>query len=176
VERCRRSLAAIAVRKGLDPLRVGLVGEIYVMLDSYINSDLVSRLGRMGVAVEPTMLLGDYVRAHILHDGTARRRASEVAALAAPYLGHYVGGHGLGSIGHTVAAARAGFDGMVHVFPFTCMPEVIARNILPGVSDNTGIPVLSLPFDEQTGEAGLVTRLEAFVDLLRYRRRKDAQK
>ncbi len=34
------------------------------------------------------------------------------------------------------------------------------------------IPLLQLTFDELTGEAGLNTRLEAFVDLLRRKRQK----
>lgn len=169
----RRRLTAVAAREGPTPLRVGVVGEIYVMLESYVNNDLARRLGAMGVAVQPTMLLGDYVAAHILRSPAARRRAAAVKSLAAPYIGHYVGGHAVGSVGHTVALGRDGFDGIVHLFPFTCMPEVIAANILPGVSDAAGIPVLSLAFDEQTGAAGMVTRLEAFVDLLRYRRRKN---
>ncbi len=168
----RRRLAALPGQDGPEPLAVGLAGEIYVMLENYVNNDLVRLLGRMGVAVRPTMLLGDYVRTHILRDSAACRRDRAVQALAAPYLGHYVGGHGVKSIGQAVAMERSGCDGLVHVFPFTCMPEVIAKNILPGVSDRTGIPVLSLAFDEQTGAAGTMTRLEAFVDLLAYRRKK----
>ena len=166
-----RRLEALPVG-GPEPLRVGLVGEIYVMLETCVNGDLIRRLGRMGVEVHPTMLLGDYVGTHILRDRAALRRSAAVVAAASPFLGHYVGGHGIKSVGHTAAMGRSGFAGIIHVFPFTCMPEVIAKNILPGVSEKAGIPVLSLAFDEQTGEAGTVTRLEAFVDLLRYRRKK----
>jgi predicted nucleotide-binding protein (sugar kinase/HSP70/actin superfamily) len=32
------------------------------------------------------------------------------------------------------------------------------------------VPFLSITIDEHTGEAGLITRLEAFVDMLRFRR------
>jgi predicted nucleotide-binding protein (sugar kinase/HSP70/actin superfamily) len=32
------------------------------------------------------------------------------------------------------------------------------------------IPFLSLNIDEHTGEAGVVTRLEAFLDMVRWRR------
>lgn len=167
-----RRLEALPAGGGPEPLRVGLVGEIYVMLETGVNGDLIRRLGRMGVEVCPTMLLGDYVGTHILKDRAALRRSAAVIAAASPFLGHYVGGHGIKSVGHTVAMGRNGFAGIVHVFPFTCMPEVIAKNILPGVSEKEGIPVLSLAFDEQTGEAGTLTRLEAFVDLLRYRLKK----
>lgn len=47
-----------------------------------------------------------------------------------------------------------------------CMPEIISRSILPQVSRDHDMPVLSLVLDEHTGEAGIQTRLEAFVDLL----------
>jgi benzoyl-CoA reductase/2-hydroxyglutaryl-CoA dehydratase subunit BcrC/BadD/HgdB len=50
--------------------------------------------------------------------------------------------------------------------PFTCMPEIVAQNILTRVSKEQGIPILTLISDEHTAEAGVVTRLEAFVDLL----------
>lgn len=165
----RRRLASLAAGGKPMPLKVGLVGEIYVMLESYVNNDIVRRLGQMGVAAHPTMLLGDYVATHIIKTRSARCRDEAVRSLASPYLGHYVGGHAVKSVGQTVALGQGGFDGIVHLFPFACMPEVIAANILPGVSETAGIPVLSLAFDEQTGTAGMVTRLEAFVDLLRYR-------
>jgi predicted nucleotide-binding protein (sugar kinase/HSP70/actin superfamily) len=90
--------------------------------------------------------------------------------LARPYLGHYVGGHGLKTVGYTVELAQSAYDGIIQVFPFSCMPEVVAKNILPQVSQQAGIPVMSLAYDEQSGQAGVQTRLEAFVDLLRYRR------
>jgi len=56
------------------------------------------------------------------------------------------------------------YDGIVHLAPFTCMPEIVAQNIMPSTKEN--IPVLTIICDEQLGKAGLLTRLEAFVDLL----------
>jgi hypothetical protein len=51
------------------------------------------------------------------------------------------------------------------------MPEIVAHNIFPEVSKNYGIPVLNIYVDEQTGEAGINTRLEAFLELLQARRK-----
>ncbi|MFO7819528.1 MAG: CoA protein activase, partial [Halanaerobacter sp.] len=84
-----------------------------------------------------------------------------------PYLNHEVGGHGLETIGETVLYAQDNYDGVIHLSPFTCMPEIIAKSILPGLSKDLAMPVLSITVDEHTGEAGVVTRLEAFVDLLK---------
>ena len=41
--------------------------------------------------------------------------------------------------------------------------------------ENCEIPILTLIMDEQTGKAGYITRLEAFTDLMRRRKRKKLQ-
>jgi predicted nucleotide-binding protein (sugar kinase/HSP70/actin superfamily) len=50
------------------------------------------------------------------------------------------------------------------------MPEIITRQILSSVLSDYNIPVMSLIFDEMTGENGYITRIEAFVDMLNIRR------
>ncbi|GFP25823.1 hypothetical protein HKBW3S25_01304, partial [Candidatus Hakubella thermalkaliphila] len=60
---------------------------------------------------------------------------------------------------------------VIHLLPFACMPEITARSVLSRVSRDLVLPILSLSLDEQTGKAGIITRLEAFVDLLARRRR-----
>jgi predicted nucleotide-binding protein (sugar kinase/HSP70/actin superfamily) len=91
---------------------------------------------------------------------------------ATGYLPVDIGGHGQESVGEAVLARIRGMDGVLHLFPFTCMPEIIAQSILVKVSNDLDIPVLSLMISEQTGVAGLRTRLEAFCDLLEGRKRK----
>jgi len=165
-------LSALEMDWTVKPLKVGLVGEIYVMLEPFANQELVARLGRLGVEAQQPLLLGDYVRTNILHHRAAIRQNAAVLTLAAPFISRYVGGHGVKSIGYTMKLGQAGYDGIVHLFPFTCMPEMIAKNILPEVGVAASIPVLSLAFDEHSGVAGMMTRLEAFADLLAFRRRK----
>lgn len=165
-------LSSIKLRPNIKPLRIGIVGEIYVMLEPFMNQALDRHLGNLGVEVHQTMFLSDYVNGHLLRKQEYLKRLQQLAGLAQPYLHHTIGGHSLKTIGCTVNMGQENYDGVIHVFPFTCMPEVVAKNILPKVSRDAGIPVLSLTFDEQSGEAGLITRLEAFVDLLEYRRSK----
>ena len=52
-----------------------------------------------------------------------------------------------------------------------CMPEVTVRPILQKISNQRKMPFLSISLDEQTGEAGLLTRLEAFVDLMKSKKK-----
>ncbi|MFH1151056.1 MAG: CoA protein activase [Actinomycetota bacterium] len=154
----------VAVEREKPHLKVGLVGEIFVVLEPYFNFEVDTWLGRQGAVVERSCCISDtiYPGGRNPVFGHSDRR---VARAAAPFLTHEVGGDGLLSVGATVLFARRGFDAVVHLLPFTCMPEVIAKGVLSRVSSEMDIPVLSLSIDEQTGRAGVQTRLEALLDL-----------
>lgn len=147
-------------------LQVGLVGEIYLLLEPYINLHIEERLGNLGAQVHREVFLGHWIDDHILR----RVDRGPYIQAAQPYLGAMIGGHGQETIGQAVLYARQGLDGVIQVAPFTCMPEIVAESIFPTVSQKEDIPVLSLFFDEHSGEAGVQTRLEAFIDLIRQKR------
>jgi len=170
-ERSMAALRRIPVREVHDPIRVGIVGEIFMVLEPFVNLRVAERLGDLGVEVDRSIMLSDWIRSHLFLDALRlNKRPDPVKRAAARYLDHFVGGEGLESIGNVVLYAQKGFDGVVHIMPFTCMPEIVAQSIMPKVSAEQGIPVLTLILDEHTAEAGVVTRLEAFVDLLARRR------
>ncbi|MCL0043767.1 DUF366 family protein [Peptococcaceae bacterium] len=155
----------------IDPerevLKVGLTGEIYVLLEPASNLEIEETLGHMGVEVERSMFLTGWTRDK-LGSGT-QDHASAIEA-AKPYLPYKIGGHGRETIGHVVNYAKRKFDGVIQIAPFTCTPEIVARTILNKVSKEHDIPVLTFFFDEQTAKAGITTRLEAFIDLLKRKR------
>lgn len=153
-------------------LRVGFVGEIFTVLEPFANYDMEKRLGLLGVEVARSIYLSVWINEH-LFGGLLRVKGMEnLDKMAEPYLKSFVGGHGQETVGATVEFARQGYDGVVQVAPFTCMPEIVAHSILPAVSRDYGIPTLTFYLDEQSGEAGIQTRLEAFVDLMAARREK----
>jgi predicted nucleotide-binding protein (sugar kinase/HSP70/actin superfamily) len=155
---------------GYSPLRVGIVGELYVVMDPFINMDLEVKLGMMGVEVRRTKTtffsewtnFGAYI-------SVLDSEKNKLQKYARPYLKRDVGGHGLETVGEKVRLGQEGYDGLVHLAPFTCMPEAIAQNVM--INTREDIPVLTLLCDEQMGEAGMTTRLEAFIDLIERRRR-----
>ncbi len=148
-------------------IRVGLVGEIYTLLEPFANLDIEKKLGRLGVEVDRSIYLSEWVNDHLFMGLIRGIRSSSLYKKAAgPYLRHFVGGHGQETLGAAVYYKNLGFDGVIQILPFTCMPEIVAQSILPGFSQDTGVPVMTLIVDEQSGEAGIMTRLEAFVDLL----------
>jgi len=148
-------------------LKVGLVGEIYTLLEPFANMDIERKLGRLGVEVDRSIYLSQWVNDHLFMGLVKGLRSSSLyQRCSAPYLRHFVGGHGQETLGGAVYYNNAGFDGVIQILPFTCMPEIVAQSVLPSFSQDTGMPVMTLIVDEQSGEAGLMTRLEAFVDLL----------
>jgi predicted nucleotide-binding protein (sugar kinase/HSP70/actin superfamily) len=166
---CRQGCEAMlaeAVRVDYQPLRIGIVGEIYTILDSFSNLDLEERLGHLGAEVYRTVSLVEWLKDHVIRSSLGLYSNKHLIDKAQGYLHASVGGHGLESVARTVILAEEQYDGIIHILPFTCMPEIVAQCILPNVSLDYQIPVLSLVVDEHTGEAGFQTRLEAFVDLL----------
>ena len=64
-------------------------------------------------------------------------------------------------------------DGIIHITAFACGPDSIVDRLLEIESRRHGqIPYLSIAVDEHTGDAGVRTRVEAFLDMLRFRRDK----
>lgn len=94
--------------------------------------------------------------------------------MAKPYLKTLVGGHGRETVGSAIYYRNMGFDGVIQLLPLNCMPEIVAKSILNTVSKDLDFPIMTLILDEMTGEAGYLTRLEAFVDLLK-RRKEEVQ-
>jgi predicted nucleotide-binding protein (sugar kinase/HSP70/actin superfamily) len=151
--------------KSRQPLKIGIIGEIYVVLEPFANHHVETVLGELGVEVHRSISLTGYTSNSFIKEGE-----QDVIKAAHPYLNQLIGGHGINSIGETVLYARHGYDGVVQLAPFACIPEIVAKGILPKVQKDLGIPVLTLFLDEQTGKAGIETRLEAFVDLLKQKR------
>jgi predicted nucleotide-binding protein (sugar kinase/HSP70/actin superfamily) len=171
----RRGLAeltSIAVNCDISTLKIVLLGEIYMVLEPQANFRIERVLGEMGVEVSRTIYFTDWVYETLFLSLIKPDWRNKHDLLAKPYLSNFVGGHGIETIAYTVKAAVNNYHGVIELAPFTCMPEIIAMQVLPAVSKELSIPVLSLIIDEHSAEAGIHTRLEAFIDLLNYRRQK----
>ncbi|MGO0121761.1 acyl-CoA dehydratase activase-related protein [Desulfothermobacter acidiphilus] len=156
-----------------DPVRVRIVGEIWVVLEQYVNLELERMLGRSldpRVWVDREISITSWFHQHIFPTKEAIQRQQEIKHAASSYLGIEVGGHGHVSVGLAALARQEGIDGVIHLMPFTCMPEIVAQNIMVRLSEKLDLPILTLIITDQTGEAGIETRIEAFLDLLKERK------
>ncbi|MFX1346946.1 MAG: acyl-CoA dehydratase activase-related protein [Promethearchaeota archaeon] len=158
------------IDKSRNPLRVGLSGEIHVSLEPYVNLDIRRKLGEMGVEIHQSLSLYDWV-VHKFHLNYHRKWLEH---LSHPYVPMDIGGECIWVLGEYIDKAKAGFDGFVHSYPFTCMPEVTARTIITNkLKKIYDLPIIYFSFDEHSGMEGFRTRLEAFVDLMTDRRNQE---
>jgi predicted nucleotide-binding protein (sugar kinase/HSP70/actin superfamily) len=163
----KESFNNIDVDRKRSPLRVGISGEIHISLEPYVNLDIRRKLGEMGCEIHQSLSLYDWV-VHKFHLNYHRKWLEH---LSKPYMPMDIGGECVWVLGEYIDKARAGFDGFVHQYPFTCMPEVTARTIITNkLKRMYDLPVIFFSFDEQSALEGFRTRLEAFCDLMHSRR------
>jgi predicted nucleotide-binding protein (sugar kinase/HSP70/actin superfamily) len=171
LERCLKTLESVKLDKTRKPLRIALIGEIYSMIEPFSNLFIEERLMDYGVSttrmITPSWWLKDLVLKPLKINSLNVQHASKA------YLPFGVGGHAKESVAHAIISQRKAFDGAIQIFPLGCMPEVVTKSVLPSIQKDMDFPVLSLVIDEMTGDAGYVTRIEAFLDMLESKRKKE---
>jgi len=128
-----------------DGIPVAVVGHPYNLYDPFINHQLLVRLARLGV-----------------NPLTPERLCPQ------PGADYWAFEHEL--VGATRQALERGVRGVIAVVAFGCGPDAVLVDEVRQLCQEAGVPMMALVLDEHSGEAGLVTRLEAFVDMLRWRK------
>ena len=62
-------------------------------------------------------------------------------------------------------------DGIIALSAFGCGPDSLMVDEIAYHCKEAGMPLIHLTIDEHTGEAGFITRLEAFTDMLLRKKR-----
>jgi predicted nucleotide-binding protein (sugar kinase/HSP70/actin superfamily) len=138
------------------PLTVAVVGHPYNLYDDYATHRLLAHLRALGVRVRTS----DSVH-------PAGRWASVEELVRIPYWtfeDEIVGASG--------SLLRQPVDGLISVSAFGCAPDSVMLSVLAQAARRADRPYMPLVLDEHSGQAGLITRLEAFVDML-YRRKEN---
>lgn len=137
-------------------MTIAVIGHGYNIYDSHISMNLIGKLREMGVRV----VTPDNLRTDIIKD-----RSDELPKKLFWSLGKQM----IGSAFHYMRSEN--IDGIIHVASFGCGPDSFTQEIIERYLRRTGnVPFLNLTIDEHTGEAGVITRLEAFIDMIEWRR------
>jgi len=86
------------------------------------------------------------------------------------YCKYTLGADGMDNVYRTKYLIDNDYDGIIHIKPFGCAPEIGAIPIIKRVCDEGKIPIIYFSFDSQTSEIGIKTRLEAFYDMLKIKK------
>ncbi|WP_352419778.1 2-hydroxyacyl-CoA dehydratase [Proteiniborus sp.] len=153
----------IEVNKPKNPLRVGIVGEYYTIMEPFSNHYIEKELAQMGIVVDRWMNITN----SILH--RPEKKAKERIKNYAKY---DMGATSMYTIDKALEYAKKGYDGIIHVKSAGCTPEIDAMSVLQNISLDYKIPILYFSFDSQTSDTGIQTRLEAFYDMIIMRKEK----
>ncbi len=152
-----KGLKAIETNKPEKPLRVGIIGEYYTIMEPFSNHFVERELAKMGMVVDRWM----NVTNSVLHDETKRMKEK-----IRGYSEYNMGATCMMTIDRALYFAKKGYDGIIHVKSFGCTPEIDVIPVLQNISADYKIPIIYFSYDSQTSETGIKTRLEAFYDMV----------
>ncbi len=136
-------------------LQIGVLGYVYNIYDSFIGMDIISKLNSMGAKVTTFEMLDDTLITEKLKPVNKTMPWSFTNKLLAASYSFFKDNK---------------IDGLIHVTAFGCGPDSMLGKLLELDSLQHKKPFMTIRVDEQTGEAHLSTRIEAFVDMLRRRK------
>lgn len=135
--------------------KVGVVGYPYLIYDSYVSHSLIKRLVDMGFSVFTPEMLSD-------------KEVDEALRLLWKPLFWSQSNKVVGSA--FLLLRRPDIEGLVHVSSFSCGTDAWVGKLIELEAKKLEKPMMRVVLDEHTAEAGLITRLEAFTDLVRWRK------
>ncbi len=145
--------ASLKVSKNREDLiTIALIGHPYILYDHYGNMNIISKLHDRGIRVmTPEMVLEEEIDKH-------------AAMLSKPMFW---------SFGRKLYGASMYYikdylvDGVIYLSAFACgIDSLIAELVERKIRRETTIPIALFNIDEHTGEAGMNTRLDAFIDMV----------
>ncbi|ADD02891.1 Protein of unknown function DUF2229, CoA enzyme activase [Thermoanaerobacter italicus Ab9] len=138
-------------------LKIAVISHPYNIMDEYISMGIVEKLKSMGAQVYTMEMLE---RNSILEGASI---------LSKDIFWNYernILGAGLYFL------KQKNVDGVIMISAFGCGPNSITEELLERIyKREKEVPFMLITIDEHSGEAGIMTRLEAFIDLLRFNKK-----
>ncbi|MBV4419480.1 2-hydroxyglutaryl-CoA dehydratase [Clostridium tyrobutyricum] len=133
-------------------INVALVGHPYNIYDNFANMNVIKKLNNLGIGLLTEENLND-----------TQINSESKNLFKRPFWTFARNSYGFS----TYMAEHKKVAGLVYISSFACGIDSIVIELIKDKLKN--FPILILKIDEQTGEAGLDTRLEAFSDMLKRR-------
>lgn len=160
----KRKFKRIKISKPKDCLKVGIIGELYTSMEHNSSYFLEEKLADMNIEVKRYTDLS-----YLLFFKSLLKK--HMLKVCKKYCKYTLGADGLDNVYRTIKLSKK-YDGIIHTKPFGCTPEIGAIPIIKKVASEKNIPIIFFSFDFNTSVEGMNTRLEAFYDLIKYRKEK----
>lgn len=134
-----------------EGLKILIAGHDYLTRDAYIGKPVTDFLKKNDVIS---------IEAGIVDRDDAMKHSSELSPTCRWQLSREIVGG--------IAMYRDKIDGIIFLSAFPCGPDAMVNELMLRRID--GLPMLNLVMDGQNGTAGTETRLESFLDIIRFKR------
>lgn len=131
---------------------VALIGHPYLIYDRQMSMSVMNKLDQMGLTV---------LTPEMVDSRTANQAASMLGKKIFWSSSHHLAGAAL-----TLMTGCNPVKGIIFMTCFACGPDALIGELIAQRASALHIPCMHLSIDEHTAEAGFVTRLEAFTDML----------
>ena len=155
----------IKVNKPDNCLKVGIIGELYTIMEPFANYYLEQELAHYNIEIKR------YTNAHyLLFEKT--KEVKKYLKYASEYIKYRMGADAHDNIGRTKYLCTHDYDGIIHIKSSFCTPEIGAMPVINKICKEYNVPIIYFSFDSNTSEVGIKTRIEAFYDMIEMRRKK----
>jgi len=139
---------------------IAIIGHPYLLYDEHINHRLIHRLEQTGYEIlTPEMPTTEALESAIVRLVGRTYWTYEEEVVGAG--GHYL---------------ENGVDGVIGIMAFGCGPDSLMMDMVHRQAARLRTaPFMSLTLEEHTAEAGVVTRLEAFIDMIQRKKRRQVE-
>ncbi len=159
----KKKFKKLKVIKPKDCMKIGIIGELYTSMEPHSSYFLEQELAKMHIEVKRFTNVS-YLLIKKKH------KIKKMLKYVRDYMKYPIGADGLDNVYRTKKLIDEGYDGLIHIKPFGCTPEIGAMPIIKKVCDDYNMPIIFFSFDTQTSEEGIKTRLEAFYDMLKMKK------
>ena len=157
--RNKKRYKQILIKKPKDCLKIGIVGELYSIMEPFSSNNIETKLANMGIEVHRFTTL-----TYLLF--IKKFKLKRLLKKGKKYLKYHLGADATESVVLSYELAKKNYDGIVHIKSFGCTPELNAMTILEKISNEYNIPIIYFSFDSTDTEVAVDTRIEAFYDML----------
>jgi predicted nucleotide-binding protein (sugar kinase/HSP70/actin superfamily) len=136
--------------------RLALIGHPYIIYDSQVSLGTLEKLKKLGMQVfTPEMVEFEEI------NRAAARLEKKL---------FWSNSHTIAGAAMALMAGNRPLSGIIFMTCFACGPDAMVGELIRQQASYLNIPCMQLSLDEHTAEAGLVTRLEAFTDMVKRRK------
>lgn len=153
----------IEINKPKDRLRIGIIGELFTSMETNASFNLEDVLIDMNIEVKRYTNL-----TYLLYEKFLKKK--KIHRKVKKYCKYSLGADGMDNVYRCIDLKEKKYDGVIHIKPFGCTPEVFAYSIIDKVCEELDLPIIYFSFDGLTQKEAFQTRIEAFVDMLRDRK------